>query len=179
MSKDKKDGKLGDSHGQVVFFGALLALAAIMRAGPHILGFLLNHETTIFILLSLLFLALATIGVVMLWNWYAKREQEKGITASDRTTGVLLGAGFGGVIGGLIGHESYKEQEKKDALKGLEGNSPGLEIYGNGSSGDKRPTLRPAQVKVHYVEDQVKDGTFVPAHFEYEIAEPARWEKSK
>jgi len=97
----------------------------------------------------------------------------------DRTTGVLLGAGFGGVIGGLIGHESYKEQEKRDALKGFEGNSPGLEIYGNGSSGDKRPTLRPAQVKVHYVEDQVKDGTFVPAHFEYEIAEPARWEKSK
>jgi YMGG-like Gly-zipper len=98
---------------------------------------------------------------------------------ADRTTGVLLGAGFGGVIGGLIGHESYKEQAKKDQLKGFDGNSPGMEIFANGADKDKRPTLRPAQVKVRYVEDAIKEGVFVPAHFEYEISEPARWEKSK
>lgn len=97
----------------------------------------------------------------------------------DRTTGVLLGVGLGGVLGGLIGHEAHKEQEKKDALRGINGNSSGVEIFGGGGANDKRPSLRPAQVKVRYVEDAVKDGTFVPAHFEYEISEPARWEKSK
>lgn len=90
MSKDKKDGKLGDSHGQIVFFGALLAVAVIMRAWPRILGFLLGHETTIFFLLIFFLLALATIGIVKVWNWYAKREQEKGITAPDETS-VFLG----------------------------------------------------------------------------------------
>lgn len=97
---------------------------------------------------------------------------------SERTQGVLIGAGLGGVIGALVGHESYKEQQKKDAYPGF-GNPPNMEIFGNGGEKDKRPTLKPAQVKVRFVEDQVKDGIFVPAHFEYEIAEPARWEKSK
>lgn len=95
------------------------------------------------------------------------------------TTGVLLGVGLGGVLGSVIGHEVHKEQEKKDALRGMSGNSSALEIFGSGGPNDKRPSLKPAQVKVRYVEDAVKDGTFVPAHFEYEISEPARWEKSK
>lgn len=96
----------------------------------------------------------------------------------DRTTGLLIGAGLGGAIGGLIGNEVHKEQEKKAALKGFDGTS-NMEIFGRGGEKDKRPTLRPAQVKVRYVEDAIKDGVFVPAHFEYEISEPARWESSK
>lgn len=99
--------------------------------------------------------------------------------SSDRSQGMLIGAGFGGVLGALIGHESHKEQQKKDSLAGFDGHSPNMEIFGNGGEKDKRPALKPAQVKVRMVEDQVKDGIFVPAHFEYEIAEPARWEKSK
>lgn len=119
----------------------------------------------------------AAIGSVVGGTIGALASQHSG--PGERTTGVVLGVGFGGVLGGLIGHETYKEQEKKDALKGIGGNSSNVEILGSGNANDKRPTLRPAQVKVRYVEDAVKDGTFVPAHFEYEIAEPARWEKSK
>lgn len=119
----------------------------------------------------------ATIGSVVGGSIGALASQHA--DPSERTQGVLIGAGFGGVLGALIGHESYKEQQKKDALAGFDGTSPNMEIFGNGGEKDKRPTLKPAQVKVRFIEDQVKDGIFVPAHFEYEIAEPARWEKSK
>lgn len=98
---------------------------------------------------------------------------------SRRTQGPLIGAAVGGLLGGLIGYQSYKEKQKKDAAAQARLNSSGLEMFGNAASTGNRPTLKPAQIKVRYVEDQIKDGTFVPAHFEYEISEPARWEKSK
>lgn len=54
-----------------------------------------------------------------------------------------------------------------------------LEIFGDASDPGKKPTLRPAKVRVRHVDDQIKDGIFIPAHLEYEISEPARWENSK
>lgn len=99
--------------------------------------------------------------------------------SQQRTTGLLVGAAAGGALGALIGNQSYKEQEKKKLEANMNYGAPNLEMFGSGSDKDKGPKLRPAQVRVRYVEDQVKDGVFVPAHFEYEIAEPARWEKGK
>lgn len=99
--------------------------------------------------------------------------------SQQRTTGLLVGAAAGGALGALIGNQSYKDQEKKKLQSGLTYGAPNLEMFGSGNDKDKGPKLRPAQVRVRYVEDQVKDGVFVPAHFEYEIAEPARWEKGK
>lgn len=98
---------------------------------------------------------------------------------TQRTQGALIGAGIGGLLGALIGNESYKSQAKKDEAKALSADATRLEMFGAASEKTKRPTLKPAQVKVRYVEDQIKDGTFIPAHFEYEISEPAKWERSK
>lgn len=100
-------------------------------------------------------------------------------SSSQRATGLLVGAAAGGALGALIGNQSYKDQEKKKLQSGVTYGGPSLEMFGSGNDKDKGPKLRPAQVRVRYIEDQVKDGVFVPAHFEYEIAEPARWEKGK
>ncbi len=97
----------------------------------------------------------------------------------DRTNGLLIGAAAGGALGALIGNETHKEREKKELLASGAFGAANMEMFGSGSEKDKRPKLRPAQVRVRYVEDQVKDGVFVPAHFEYEISEPARWEKAQ
>lgn len=97
---------------------------------------------------------------------------------SQRTTGILVGAAAGGALGALIGSEAHKDQEKKKTLSSPIYGAPNMEMFGSGNEKEKGPKLRPAQVRVRYVEDQVKDGVFIPAHFEYEISEPARWEKA-
>ena len=94
---------------------------------------------------------------------------------SMRTQGTLIGVGLGAALGGLIGHNAYIEKEKKAQAQSPNFTTDGFEMRGAGSSNGKTPTLRPAQVKVRYVEDQIKDSVFIPAHFEYEISEPARW----
>ena len=104
-------------------------------------------------------------------------NQDRG--SEQRATGLLVGAAAGGALGALIGNQSYKDQEKKKLPSGVTYGAPNLEMFGSGNEKEKGPKLRPAQVRVRYVEDQVKDGVFIPAHFEYEIAEPARWEKGK
>ena len=96
-----------------------------------------------------------------------------------RTQGVLIGAIAGGLFGALIGYQSFKDKQKKEALAHSELNLSDSAMFGGANSSGNRPTLKPAQVKVRYVEDQIKDGTFVPAHFEYEISDPAHWERSK
>ncbi len=93
--------------------------------------------------------------------------------------GKLPGAAIGTLIGGLIAWDAFKKKDAKDKMKTPEAPPPPVEFSGNNSTSGNTPKLRPAQVRVRYVEDQVKDGTFVPAHFEYEIAEPARWENGK
>jgi hypothetical protein len=103
----------------------------------------------------------------------------QGKDSSQRTTGLLVGATAGGALGALLGNQSYKEQEKKRLQSGVTYGAPNLEMFGSGNDKGKGPKLKPAQVRVRYVEDQVKDGVFVPAHFEYEIAKPAHWEKGK
>ncbi len=96
-----------------------------------------------------------------------------------RTQSMAIGLGAGALIGGFIGNSAYKKKVKDAETQKLEGNTEGLQMFGTANDMGKAPTLKPAQVKVRYVEDQIKDGTFVPAHFEYEIAEPARWENQK
>lgn len=93
--------------------------------------------------------------------------------------GRLPGAAIGTLLGGLIAWDAYKKKEAKDKVKSPEIPPPPVEFSGSSNSSGNTPKLRPAQVRVRYVEDQVKDGTFIPAHFEYEIAEPAKWENGK
>jgi uncharacterized membrane protein YebE (DUF533 family) len=93
--------------------------------------------------------------------------------------GGMVGALIGGIAGGLLGYQGYKDKRKKEqaAIGDLSDNH--FDMTGNARSSNNGPRLKPAQVRVKLVEDQIKDGTFVPSHFEYEISEPARWENSK
>lgn len=68
---------------------------------------------------------------------------------------------------------------KRSDADRLNAGSTQLEIFGDASDSGKKPTLKPAKVRVKHVDDQIKDGIFIPAHLEYEISEPARWENSK
>jgi len=98
-------------------------------------------------------------------------------SGGTRPEAVLVGAAIGGLFGALIGNETHKANQKKSALDSFNANSTRVEIFGGGADGGKAPRLKPAQVKVRHVEDQIKDGKFIPAHFEYEISEPAQWQK--
>lgn len=97
----------------------------------------------------------------------------------QKAQGALIGAVALGVLGAAIGYQSYKDEDKKEQARQLEMNASHLDIFGSANSEPGKPNLRPAQVRVRYVEDQIKDGTFIPAHFEYEISEPAHWQRSK
>lgn len=88
MSKEQKSG--GDSHRQVLFLGAILALAGAMRAWPSLQRFTSNHQTAALVLVIFALCALAVLGIAKLWNWFAIRDHEKSITASDETS-VFLG----------------------------------------------------------------------------------------
>ncbi len=68
-------------------------------------------------------------------------------------------------------HLSNKDSDKITSIM------PELEVYGKTSAGGKKPTLRPPKIKIRHVDDQIKDGVFIPAHLEYEIQENARWEE--
>ena len=59
----------------------------------------------------------------------------------------------------------------------IQGALPQVEIYGNGKDGGKTPTLKPPKIRIRHVDDQIKDGVFIPAHLEYEITEQVRWEE--
>lgn len=90
--------------------------------------------------------------------------------------GAAIGALIGAGLGGLIGFQGYRDKVKKAGSQSDDSPNAPYSISSAGGAASNRPHLKPAQVKVKYVEDQIKDGTFIPAHFEYEITEPAKWE---
>ncbi len=97
----------------------------------------------------------------------------------QRPQGIVIGASLGGLLGGLIGHESAKPNKDQRAFEKINSGSTQVEVFGNSGTLGKKPTLKPAQVKIKHIDDQIKDGVFIPAHLEYQISEPARWEEDK
>lgn len=107
-----------------------------------------------------------------------------GLMATDRDPhqrpqGIIIGASLGGLLGGLIGHDSAKPNKDQRAFEKINSGSTQVEVFGNSGTLGKKPTLKPAQIKIKHVDDQIKDGVFIPAHLEYQISEPARWEDDK
>lgn len=51
-----------------------------------------------------------------------------------------------------------------------------VDVSSDPKSQSKRPRLKPPKIRIRHVDDQVKDGVFIPAHLEYEIQENSRWE---
>lgn len=97
----------------------------------------------------------------------------------ENQNGAMVGAVIGGLLGGLIGYSGYNEKQKKDLALRENVSQPRFDMFSAADKNEIRPKLKPAEVRVRYVEDQVKDGTFIPAHLEYEISEPARWDGAK
>jgi hypothetical protein len=89
MSKDKID-KPGDSQGQLYLVGLLLLLAVMSKVWPKLAFLWEVHKFTIILSLWAGALSLLALGLGAVWNWYAKRSQENGITEKDSTS-VLLG----------------------------------------------------------------------------------------
>ena len=98
---------------------------------------------------------------------------------ANGSQGAAVGALIGAGLGGLIGYAGYKGKLTKSQNVPENFQAAPFVVGSTAGSQGSRPRLKPAQVKVKFVEDQIKDGTFIPAHFEYEIAEPAKWEGSK
>ncbi len=100
-------------------------------------------------------------------------------STANGSQGGAIGALIGAGLGGLIGYQSYKDKQKKAEVERNNLLTAPYSMSGTSENSSSRPRLKPAQVKARFVEDQIKDGTFIPAHFEYEITEPAKWEGSK
>ena len=98
---------------------------------------------------------------------------------ANGSEGAAVGALIGAGLGGLIGYAGYKDKLKKSQSVPENFQAAPFAVGSASGTQGSRPRLKPAQVKVKFVEDQIKDGTFIPAHFEYEISEPAKWEGSK
>jgi len=96
--------------------------------------------------------------------------------------GRIKNAFVGGAIGALVGaasayfiHKNGEEKEQRAYQEGrFESQRPKL---GLDSSDPEYPRLMNPRVEERFVDDQVKGNIFIPAHFEFQIVEPARWSR--
>jgi len=88
-----------------------------------------------------------------------------------RTRNVIIGAGVGAVVGGVggglihSGQSSAREEGQKEGSKTTESYSGAM------------PNLKDPRVEVRWVEGRIIGNRYVDGHFEYLIAEPAKWER--
>ncbi len=91
MSMNKKDQKPGgDSHMQLAFILLLLFLAVMNKLWPMIFQFWVIHKVTIVLAVGIAALLCVSLACTLIWNWYAKRCQERSITSGDDSS-VFLG----------------------------------------------------------------------------------------
>jgi hypothetical protein len=96
---------------------------------------------------------------------------DPGKNGEYRTRNVIVGAALGGMAGMITGsvlHE-HMENEKKDAFQKGQASAPPQQA-------GAMPSLKNARVESHWVEGKVSGNRYVEGHFEYVIAEPARWD---
>lgn len=102
---------------------------------------------------------------------------DPGPKGRGRIRNVFIGAAAGSLAGagaGLLIHEMGENKEKAGYEKAKSENDKKASQYAAASG---EPVLIPARVESIFVDDQVRGTTFVPAHFEYRIVEPAKWQR--
>lgn len=102
---------------------------------------------------------------------------DPGPKGEGRIRNVFIGAAAGSLIGagaGYVAHD-FVEGREKDAYK--KGKNDGSKGQATSSGVPGAPVLLPPRIEARFVDEQVRGNTFVPAHFEYVIVEPARWER--
>lgn len=100
---------------------------------------------------------------------------DPGPKGHGRIKNAYVGAAAGAVLGGAAGYLIHDSMEARDSAAFEKGKSEGLTKLSQVSSNGNPPNLIPPKVEVRFVDDQVKGNSFIPAHFEYIILEPARW----
>ncbi len=101
-----------------------------------------------------------------------------GPKGEGRIRNVFIGAAAGSLIGagaGYLAHGAIEDREQGAYEKGkaelarvqaaAAGTTPGA------------PTLLPPRIEARFVDEQIRGNSFIPAHFEYVIVEPARWSR--
>jgi outer membrane lipoprotein SlyB len=100
---------------------------------------------------------------------------DPGPKGHGRIKNAYVGAAAGAVLGGAAGYLIHDSMEARESAAFEKGKSEGLTKLSQVSSNGNPPNLIPPKVEVRFVDDQVKGNSFIPAHFEYIILEPARW----
>ncbi len=100
---------------------------------------------------------------------------DPGRKGQHRARNVIVGGALGGLLGAGVGYvtqELVERGQNEAYAKGKE------ERQTNGAAPTTgTPVLIPPRVESRFVDDVVRGSTFVPAHVEYQIVEPARWSR--
>lgn len=100
-----------------------------------------------------------------------------GPSGRNKIRNVFIGATAGSLLGAGAGYLAQELIEKREQDAFDKGKKEGQKPIANYNGEPGQPVLVPPRVEGRYVEDQVRGNTFVPAHFEYQIVEPARWSR--
>jgi hypothetical protein len=100
---------------------------------------------------------------------------DPGDKGRGRIKNAYVGAAAGAILGGAGGYLIHETMEAKEQASYEKGKADGRTALVNSGSGSNPPNLIPPRVEVRFVDDQTKGNTYVPAHFEYVIVEPAKW----
>jgi hypothetical protein len=94
-----------------------------------------------------------------------------------RARNVIIGGALGGLLGAGTGYVANELADKSNKEAYEKGKLDAQKGPGNYTPGTGKPVLIPPRVESRFVDDQVRGTTFVPAHVEYQITEPARWSR--
>ena len=100
----------------------------------------------------------------------------RGLRDSNRRHNIAIGTGIGAFTGAIIGQQSHKHIDQRAKKLGKVGPTQLHALPSTTSMSRKPLRLKPARVKVRFVDDQVSGKTKIPAHFEYDIVEEAKWQ---
>lgn len=100
-----------------------------------------------------------------------------GAYGQNRIRNVFIGSTAGSLLGAGTGYLTHDTIRKAKSEAYQNGKKDGQKEVKLSTSSSREPVLIPPRVEARYVEDQVRGGTFIPGHVEYQIVEPAKWSK--
>lgn len=102
---------------------------------------------------------------------------DPGGTEKGRIRNIAIGTGAGAIVGAGAGYGAQKIVESREEKAFDKGRSDGKRLVTEYSAPGDEPQLLGPRVEAIYIDDQVRGNVFIPAHVEYRIVEPARWQK--
>jgi hypothetical protein len=100
-----------------------------------------------------------------------------GRNGQNRARNVIVGGALGGLLGAGTGYVANELSDKSNKEAYDKGKQDAQKGTGNYAPASGKPVLIPPRVESRFIDDQVRGNTFVPAHVEYQIVEPARWSR--